>query len=70
MGKGFVSIPDVMSELSRAHWPTFRKNYLRQALELGLLEMKYPDNPRHLGQRYRLTPRGRSMKTLLGEIPS
>ncbi len=70
MGKGFVSVPEMMSGLSLAHRPTFRKNYLHPALELGLLEMKYPDNPRHPGQRYRLTPKGRDMKRLLGEVPS
>lgn len=69
MGKGFVSVPEMMSGLSLSHRPTFRKNYLRPALELGLLEMKYPDSPRHPGQRYRLTEKGRNMKKLLGEIP-
>ncbi|MBW2103731.1 MAG: Fic family protein [Deltaproteobacteria bacterium] len=46
---------------------TFRKNYLRPALDAGLLEMKYPENPKHPRQRYRLTSKGRSMKALLGE---
>ena len=70
MEKGFISVPDMMSGLSLSHRPTFRKNYLRPALELGLLEMKYPDNPRHPGQRYRLTEKGRNMKRLLGETAS
>jgi len=67
MGEAFMSAAEMMSGVSISHRPTFRKNYLRPALELGFLEMKYPDNPRHPGQRYRLTAKGRSMKTLLGE---
>lgn len=66
----FVSVPEMMSRLSLSHRPTFRKNYLRPALELGFLEMKFPDNPKHPGQRYRLTAEGRNMKTLLEESPS
>ena len=67
MDEAFVPAAKMMSALSISHRPTFRKNYLRPALELGFLKMKYPDNPRHPGQRYRLTAKGRSMKTLLGE---
>ncbi len=62
-----MSVSEMMFGLSLAHRPTFRKNYLRPALELGLLEVKYPENPRHPGQRYRLTPKGKRMKALLGE---
>ncbi len=70
MDMGFVSVPEMMAGISLSHRPTFRKNYLRPALELELLKMKYPDSPRHPGQRYRLTERGRTMKKLLGEISS
>ena len=65
MGGQFAAVPELMAGLSLSHRPTFRKNYLRPALDAGLLEMKYPENPKHPGQRYRLTPKGRSMKALL-----
>lgn len=62
MGVQFAAVPELMADLSLSHRPTFRKNYLRPALDAGLLEMKYPENPKHPGQRYRLTPKGLSMK--------
>ncbi len=65
MDTGFMSVSEMMGELSLVHRPTFSKNYLHPALESGLLEMKYPDNPRHPGQSYRLTPKGRNIKALL-----
>ncbi len=67
MDETFISAAEIMAGLSLSHRPTFRKNYLRPALELKLLEMKYPENPRRPGQRYRLTPKGKRMKALLGE---
>jgi len=66
MDDAFMSAAEMMSGLSLSHRHTFRKNYLRPSLDLGFLEMKYPENPKHPGQRYRLTAKGRSMKTLLG----
>ena len=66
MDDAFMSAAEMMSGLSLAHRATFRKNYLRPSLELGFLEMKYPENPKHPGQRYRLTAKGRRMKALLG----
>ncbi|MBW1923538.1 MAG: Fic family protein [Deltaproteobacteria bacterium] len=63
----FVTVTEMMTGVGLSHRPTFRKNYLRPALDAGLLEMKYPENPKHPRQRYRLTSKGRSMKALLGE---
>ena len=63
MGEPFVSAAEIMSRLSLAHRPTFRKNYLHPALEQGLIEMEYPKNPKHPRQRYCLTAKGRKMKT-------
>jgi len=65
MDEVFISAADIMARLSLSHRPTFRKNYLHPALELDLIEMKYSENPRHPGQRYRLTPNGRRMKALI-----
>lgn len=37
------------------HRPTFRENYFQPALEDGAIELKYPDQPNHPKQKYRLT---------------
>ena len=68
MDDAFMSAAEMMSGLSLSHRHTFRKNYLRPALEAGFLEMKYPETPQHPRQRYRLTAKGRRMKVILGEI--
>ena len=45
------------------HKPTFRKNYLNQALVSGLIETTEPDSPRSPTQRYRLKDAGRHLKS-------
>lgn len=54
-----VSTGAIMAGLGLGHKPTFRKNYLRPAMELGLVVMTQPSSPRSPSQRYRLTPEGR-----------
>ncbi len=39
----------------------FRKTYLLPAIQAGLIEMAFPDNPRHRNQRYRLTKKGQEV---------
>jgi len=58
----------MMSGLTLSHRPTFRKNYLHPALKAGLLEIKYPENPKHPRQRYRLTAKGRRVRALRGTM--
>lgn len=41
----------------------FTKNYLNPALEDGYIEMIYPDTPRHPDQAYRLTSKGKDLKS-------
>ena len=38
----------------------FLKTYLAPALEEGLISMKYPKNPKHPGQKYMLTEKGKA----------
>ncbi len=60
--KGPLS-PDAIKEaLHLKHRPTFRINYLRPALRLGLVEPTIPENPTSSKQQYRLTEKGRSKK--------
>ena len=50
----------VMAALGLSHRPTFRNNYIRPALEAGLVEMTRPESPTARNQRYRLTASGRA----------
>ena len=54
------SAAKVMAALGLSHRPTFRNNYIRPALEAGLVEMTRPESPTARNQRYRLTGRGRT----------
>ena len=58
---GKRSAAELMAALNLRHAPTLRKNYLNPALENALAERTLPDKPRSPAQRYRLTPKGRSM---------
>ncbi len=49
----------LMAALGLSHRPTFRNNYVRPALDAGLIEMTNPQVPTARNQKYRLTARGR-----------
>ncbi len=59
VGNQQVSATGLMELLGLSHRPTFRKNYLHPALEVGLIEMTMPDSPKSPTQKYRLTATGR-----------
>jgi hypothetical protein len=44
---------------------SFARAYLQPALKKGLLEMTLPDKPTSRNQRYRLTIRGKRLKSTL-----
>ena len=48
------SAAELMAELGLSHRPTFRQNYLRPALDAGLIEMTHPDAPNAKNQKYKL----------------
>ena len=50
---------ELMPELGLSHRPTFRKNYLRPAMDAGLVEMTRPESPTAKNQKYRLIGQGR-----------
>ena len=58
---GDMTVSEAMKRLLLAHRPTFRGNYVRPALKMGLVEMTQPDAPRSPTQRYRLTLKGRGI---------
>jgi ATP-dependent DNA helicase RecG len=53
-----LSALDLMKSLGVPHRPTFRKNYLRPAIDKGFIEMTSPDKPSSRMQRYRITDKG------------
>ena len=50
---------ELMAELGLSHRPTFRKNYLRPAMDAGLVEMTRPESPTTKSKKYRLVVDGR-----------
>ena len=53
LGDDDLSAAQLMERLGLSHRPTFRKNYLRPALDMGLIEMTIPDKPNSRNQKYR-----------------
>ncbi len=62
---GEMSRQKLMRLLNLKHKQSFRENYLRPALNLGILEMTIPEKPNDSKQKYRLTSRGKSLKKQL-----
>lgn len=56
------SISELMTFLKLSHKPNFRKNYLQPAIESGIIELTIPEKPSSSKQKYRLTPKGKSIK--------
>jgi ATP-dependent DNA helicase RecG len=59
---GSLSVTELMTSLSLKGRRNFLQNYLQPALEKGIVEMTQPDSPQSPTQRYRLTPKGLSIK--------
>ena len=57
-GSAPLKVNDLMTIVGLAHKATFRANYLKPALSVGLIVMTDPDSPRSPVQRYRLTEFG------------
>ena len=53
IGNEELSASQLMERLELSHRPTFRKNYLRPALDNGFIEMTVPDKPNSRNQKYR-----------------
>ena len=57
-----LKIGELLVRLGLQHRPTFRKNYLRPALEGGWIEMTQPESPNSPVQKYRLSEKGRKFR--------
>ncbi|MDH3975713.1 MAG: transcriptional regulator [Deltaproteobacteria bacterium] len=53
MNDNWLSRDEMMNKLGLSHQPTFRKNYLKPALNQGLIVMKDPQSPKSPKQKYR-----------------
>ncbi len=53
MGDKEYSTREMMELLGLKHRPSFRDNYLLQALKLGYIKMTIPDKPNSSRQKYR-----------------
>ena len=53
LGNEVLTTNVIMLRLGMTHKPTFRKNYLNPAIEMGLVEMTVPGKPRSRYQKYR-----------------
>ena len=56
---------DIQTTLQLKHREYFRDNYLNPSLEQGFIEMTIPDKPNSSHQKYRLTPKGITVKDSL-----
>lgn len=51
----------MMECLQLKHRENFLNNYLNPALEAGMVEPLYSDQPKHPRQKYRLTEEGKAL---------
>lgn len=56
-----MSRKEIQQILGLKHEGNFRENYLEPAIELGLIEMKYPGSPNHPQQKYLITEKGKEL---------
>lgn len=56
-----LSKKEILVALDMKHRPTLEQEYIKPALELGLIEMTQPDSPKSPTQKYRLTEKGKGL---------
>jgi len=55
-----MSMAEILDILKLSNRDYVRLNYINPSLEQGLIELVYPNNPKHRNQKYRLTQKGRN----------
>lgn len=59
----YLSVTGMMSAVGVKSRKYFREHWLNPALQANIVEAKYPDNPRHPQQRYKLSEHAMEKKT-------
>lgn len=59
--KEIYSVKEMMGHLQLRDRENFLNNYLNPAIEAGVVEPLYPDQPKHPKQKYRLTEAGKNL---------
>lgn len=59
LGDRELSVTELMDLMGLSHRPTFRTNYLHPALNEGYIVPRYPVQPNHPKEKYRLTNKGK-----------
>jgi len=62
---GTKSRDELQAVLGLRDRENFRKLYINEALQSGLIEMTIPDKPTSKNQRYCLTAKGKALKEIL-----
>ncbi|WP_291528225.1 ATP-binding protein [Bacteroides sp. UBA939] len=62
MNDNFMSITEIMKACNLSSRKKSRENYVTPALEDGAIERKYPNQPNHPKQQYRLTEKAKVWK--------
>lgn len=62
---GVLTRDELQAKLKIKNRDYFRKSYLNEALQLGLIELTIPDKPTSRNQKYRLTRKGKAFKEQL-----
>jgi ATP-dependent DNA helicase RecG len=65
--KKWTKRSDLFSKISLYNNSTNREKYLDPLINIGWIEMEYPDNPTHPNQRYRITNPGMKVLKLINE---
>ncbi len=63
MSNDYMTMSEMMDACGMKSRMTFRENYVAPALDNGAIERKYPDQPNHPKQQYRLTEKAKAWKT-------
>lgn len=61
----WIKRDDLFAGVGLSNHSTNRKKYLDPLINIGWIEMEYPDRPTHPSQRYRITESGMKMKSLM-----
>lgn len=54
---------EIQEKLGLRNGAYFRKNYLMPSIEMGIVEMTIPETPKSSKQRYRLSDKGKALKS-------